>query len=98
MSEPIDTPLFLVGEEVAVVNCNTSSNNTPRTTVLEVEWTERWKFGAESPCWSYVTDNIAHLKNTAVPEYNLRKLPPDEVTEWENCVWSPSNLNISMEV
>lgn len=92
MSRP--KPKFCVGEEVRITGCRDPSYNTEHDEILKVEWVDEWKNGMLPPCWAYVTTNIAHKGNLSHPEHRLRKIPPEERTGWEECVWQPNKETI----
>jgi len=79
-------PKFCVGEEVAVVGAFNPENNINRTEVVKVCWT---KFSHDSdPEWGYKTANL-DKDHWAFEESALRKLPPEDRTQWSDCEWMP---------
>ena len=83
-------PKFCVGEEVRVTGCINPENNCDKTEIIRVEWFDRWSNADYGPSYGYITCNIAdRLPDHSHPECNLRKLPPESRTGWEDCVWKP---------
>jgi len=79
-------PKFCVGEEVAVVSAAYPEFNTPRTEIVSVKWI---RFSDEEyPCWGYHTVHRC-VSKFRFHESALRKLPPEDRTQWSDCEWMP---------
>lgn len=90
MSEARNAPLFIVGEEVALVCKSTTKFNTDRIEILGVKYAKYiHKYTREElpEAWLYDVGYEVNFVESA-----LRKLPPNKKTSWEDCVWSPNKI------
>jgi len=79
-------PKFCVGEEVAVVAAKDPKFNIKRTEIVLSEWCG-WESGADDS-WGYITSNMINLSNR-LAEFQIRKLPPEDRTQFSDCGWMP---------
>jgi len=77
-------PKFADGEEVYVV-CD-SGPDMPRAEITKVEWVDSWCPNNDTSLvgyegYRYRLNDHGSLRS---PEYNLRKLPPEDRLSWED--------------
>jgi len=78
-------PKFCVDEEVAVTNAVFSRNNVSRTEIIKVEWCKWHSDGHQG--WGYNTTECH--RPASLREKSIRKLPPEDRTQWSDCEWMP---------
>lgn len=83
MSGIYSEPKFVPGEEVGIEGFEESGFDREKVEVTRVNWA----LARGSKGWFYCTAHI-HV-DYAFTEAALIKLPKDEVTTWEKCVWRP---------
>jgi len=87
----MDESKFIVGEEVAVFGLTTPGCNTDRATVTECKWVKGLGNLKGEPYvgYGYKASHRTH-SSAWFREDSLKKLPPNELTSWEDCVFTPA--------
>ena len=82
-------PKFCVGEEVEIRSTICPQNNTAKTEITEQAFRMGFPQGGDKEksylLWVYKTDSC----QSYVGETSLRKLPPEDRTQWSDCEWMP---------
>lgn len=94
MSRP--RPKFCVGEQVLAESISTKNLFGPYE-ITAVRWTDNEDFmvkGVLSAISDYKGWVYSLSEQTAI-ESQLRKLPPEERTQWGDCAWQPNNNEVT---
>ena len=86
-------PKFCVDEEVQLRSKNCPDENSDRTVVARAEFgafTDNIS-GEERVNWVY---QLVHAGSKWWDESALRKIPPEDRTSWEDCVWQPDDMKV----
>jgi len=81
-------PKFCVGEEVMIRSSISTSRNVDRTEILRMKYGSGYEITNRDKIfhyWMYWTDSI----EIPFGEPALRKLPPEDRTQWSDCEWMP---------
>lgn len=81
-------PKFVVGELVAVRPVDLEGGSDC-TEVVDITWCEEDDNNIRYTGWGYRTAHVDPAISGFYKEQSLRKLPPEEGSSWEDCVWSP---------
>ena len=89
-------PKFCIGEEVSVTAL--SQPDIEKTEVVDIFWCNM-PLGAirdNNPYlgWGYRVAGQANPRAFS-REHRVRKLPPEERTQWSDCEWQPNNNEVS---
>ena len=84
-------PEFCVGEEVAVRCKSDPSRNTDRTEISRIKFVDSHNHITGEllgMSWCYWTNSCS------IPfgDVALRKLPPEDRTQWSDCAWMPKEM------
>ena len=92
----METPAkFIVGEEVMVVSKTMPQHNTGKTEVVHSQYIcSGLKTNHSYRGWVYKTAHQPDMSKIWM-EDSLKKIPPNTLTSWENCVWQPSDIKVS---
>jgi len=86
----MDKPKFCVGEEVMVRSLYFPEKNTDRIEIVGVKKSSECNFAAgtkEVGVWSYrLAGQDSH---TYSRESSLRKIPPEDRTQFDDEIWNP---------
>ena len=86
----MNRPKFCVGEEV-MIRCNDfPERNVDKTEVVRAEYDNYRDVitGKEAVEWCYKTESDIDERDWW-DETALRKLPPEDRTSWDNCIFNP---------
>lgn len=86
-------PKFCVGEEVFIVSYCESVAPSIRTEIIDIEWVDKAR-GPYGRYTGWVYDFEGRGKYGRADEPQVRKLPPEERTQWENCAWQPTKQGV----
>lgn len=87
-------PKFIIGEEVMIRSIYDPASDIDKTEVIEMVYMQ----GDNSRSyvgWAYRTLHI-QAENGWYAEASLKKIPPDDRSSWESCVWQPSKEKLSI--
>jgi hypothetical protein len=87
-------PKFCVGEEVMVRSTTWPELNTDSVEVVFAEYqiSRSLRTGIIRMTWCYKTANGPNYDTEYFSDAALRKLPPEQRTQWSDCAWQPKKV------
>ena len=89
----IEAAKFIVGEKVKVHSALAPQYDIEETEVVFSDYIERGRLSTDTLYngWVYKT---AHQPDMEMVwrEESLKKIPPNTISKWEDCVWQPNDL------